>query len=170
MIDISKIRTVQDFPTPGIKFYDITTLLNDAKEYRHVINEMETIARETQPDVVAALEARGYFFGPAIALKLKIPFVPIRKPGKLPFTTYHEDYNLEYGSAGIEVHTDAMQENQRVLIVDDVLATGGSMSAAAKLIEHFHPSDISLLFLMELTALKGRDKLSKYKVNSLIQL
>lgn len=170
MADFSNIRIVEDFPTPGIKFYDITTLLNDSKTYRHIIAEMSAIADEFRPDVVVAIEARGYFFGPAVALKLKIPFVPIRKAGKLPYHTYSETYDLEYGSASIEIHTDAMQEGRRVLLIDDVLATGGSMNAAAKLLSHFHPQEISMLFLMELTALHGRKTLQSYKINSLIQV
>ncbi len=170
MFDVTKIRVIDDFPTPGIKFFDITTLLNDGEEYRKVLDDMLQVAREVKPDVVVALESRGFFFGPVLAYELGIPFVPVRKAGKLPFKTYKETYNLEYGTATVEIHQDAMPENRRVLIVDDVLATGGSMNAAAKLVEHFHPSSVSLLFLMELQALKGRRKLSKYDIHSLMQV
>ena len=163
-----KIRVVPDFPTPGIQFYDITTLLNDAQAYRETIDSMVLIAKKFNPDVVVALESRGFFFGTNLALQLGVPFVPIRKKGKLPYKTYQETYLLEYGSATMEIHTDAMLENQKVLIIDDVLATGGSMAAAVNLVNHFHPKDIHLLFLMELEALKGRKKLSKYSIDSLL--
>lgn len=163
-----KIRVVPDFPTPGIQFFDITTLLNDAAAFRETIDSMLLIAKKYQPDVVVALESRGFFFGTCLALQLGVPFVPVRKKGKLPFKTYQESYLLEYGSATMEIHTDAMEEGQNVLIVDDVLATGGSMSAAVNLVNHFHPKNIHLLFLMEMEALKGRKKLSKYSVDSLL--
>ena len=163
-----KIRVVPDFPTPGIQFYDITTLLSDAQVYRETIDAMLLIAKQYQPDVVVALESRGFFFGTVLAYELGIPFVPVRKKGKLPFKTYQETYLLEYGSATMEIHTDAMPEGKRVLIVDDVLATGGSMAAAVNLVNHFHPESIHLLFLMELEALKGRKKLGKYSIDSLL--
>lgn len=163
-----KIRVVPDFPTPGIQFYDITTLLSDAQAYRETIDAMLLIAKQYQPDVVVALESRGFFFGTVLAYELGIPFVPVRKKGKLPFKTYQETYLLEYGSATMEIHTDAMPEGKRVLIVDDVLATGGSMAAAVNLVNHFHPESIHLLFLMELEALKGRKKLGKYSIDSLL--
>ena len=163
-----KIRVVPDFPTPGIQFFDITTLLNDAAAFRETIDQMMQIAQKYNPDVVVALESRGFFFGTCLAWQLGVPFVPVRKKGKLPYKTYQETYSLEYGTATMEIHTDAMPEGKRVLIVDDVLATGGSTSAAVNLVNHFHPKDIHLLFLMELEALKGRKKLSKYSVDSLL--
>ena len=163
-----KIRVVPDFPTPGIQFYDITPLLNDSQAYRETIDKMVQTARKFDPDVVVALEARGFFFGPVIAYQLGVPFVPVRKKDKLPYTTYQETYLLEYGSATMEIHTDAMPENQKVLIFDDVLATGGSMTAAINLVDHFHPKALQLLFFIELEALKGREKLSKYPIDSLI--
>ena len=163
-----KIRVVPDFPTPGIQFYDITTLLNDTEAFRETIDAMMLIAKKYNPDVVVALESRGFFFGTNLALMLGVPFVPVRKKGKLPFKTYQETYLLEYGSATMEIHTDAMPENQNVLIIDDVLATGGSMAAAVNLVNHFHPKELHLLFLMELEALKGRKKLSKYTIDSLL--
>lgn len=165
-----KIRVVPDFPTPGIQFYDITTLLCDAQAFRETIDAMVQIARKYNSDVVVALESRGFFFGPVIAYQLGVPFVPVRKKGKLPFKTYQESYLLEYGSATMEIHTDAMEEGKNVLIIDDVLATGGSMSAAVNLVNHFHPKNIHLLFLMELEALKGRKKLSKYTIDSLLKV
>ena len=163
-----KIRVVHDFPTPGIQFYDITTLLNDAQAYCETINEMMLIAKKYDPEVIVALEARGFFFGTTLAYQLGIPFVPLRKKGKLPFETYEETYPLEYGKATMAIHTDAMEEGKNVLIVDDVLATGGSTAAAVNLVNHFHPKNIHLLFLMEIEALKGRKKLSKYSIDSLI--
>ena len=168
MIIKDKIRVVPDFPTPGIQFYDITTLLNDAQAYRETSDAMLLVAKKYQPEVVVALESRGFFFGTALAYQLGVPFVPVRKKGKLPFKTYQETYLLEYGSATMEIHTDAMPEGKRVLIVDDVLATGGSMSAAVNLVNHFHPESVHLLFLMELEALKGRKKLAKYSIDSIL--
>lgn len=163
-----KIRVVPDFPTPGIQFYDITTLLNDAEAYRETMDTMVELAGKSKPEMVVALESRGFFFGTVLAYQLGIPFVPVRKKGKLPYKTYQETYQLEYGTATLEIHTDAMPEGKRVLIVDDVLATGGSMSAAISLVNHFHPASIHLLFLMELEALKGRKKLNKYQIDSLL--
>lgn len=165
-----KIRVIPDFPTPGIQFYDITTLLNDAQAYEETINQMLDIAKKFNPDVIVALESRGFFFGSVIANKLSLPFVPVRKKGKLPFKTYKETYLLEYGSATMEIHTDAMPEGKSVLIIDDVLATGGSTSAAVNLVSHFHPKNINLLFLIELEALKGRKKLNKYHIESLLKV
>ena len=165
-----KIRVVPDFPTPGIQFFDITTLLSDAQAFRETIDAMVQIARKYNPDVVVALESRGFFFGPVIAYQLGVPFVPVRTKGKLPYTTYQETYLLEYGSATMEIHTDAMAENLNVLIIDDVLATGGSMAAAVNLVNHFHPESVHLLFLMELEALRGRKKLGKYTIDSLLKV
>lgn len=163
-----KIRVIPDFPTPGIQFYDITTLINDVQAYRETIDEMTLIAKKYDPDVIVALEARGFFFGSTLAFHLGIPFVPLRKKGKLPFKTYEESYPLEYGNATLVIHTDAMEESKKVILVDDVLATGGSMFAATNLVNRFHPESIHLLFLMEISALKGREKLSKYSIDSLI--
>lgn len=168
MIDINKIRVVEDFPTPGIKFFDITTILNDATEFQNVFNALLNSAIAFQPDVIVGLEARGYYFAPAIALALKIPFAPIRKQGKLPYKRYTESYNLEYGSATIEIHQDAFKQDQKVLLFDDVLATGGTAEAAIKLINNFNPSFIHSLFLLELSFLNGRDKLKNISVESLL--
>ncbi len=170
MFDLSSIRTIDDFPTPGIKFYDITTLLNNGEEYRKVIEEMLAVAKEVNPDVIVALEARGFFFASALAYQLGLPFVPIRKKGKLPAAVYAQSYGLEYGTDVIEIHKDAFGENQRVLLLDDVLATGGTMEAAVKLIDNFHPASVDALFLMELKALNGREKLANCQIHSLVQL
>lgn len=156
MIDINKVRIVNDFPIPGIKFYDITTILNDPTEFQTIFNTLLVEAKKMRPDVIVALEARGYFFAPALALALHIPFAPIRKKGKLPYKTYQANYQLEYGIATIEMHTDAIKTHQRVLLFDDVLATGGTCNAAINLLNNFNPKAISVLFFMELEALKGR--------------
>ena len=170
MFDFSKVRIVEDFPTPGIHFYDITTLLKDADEFRNVINDMLEVAKKINPDVIVALETRGFFFGPTLAYLMNIPFVPIRKKGKLPAAKYSESYDLEYGTDVIEIHQDAIKENQRILLLDDVLATGGTMSAATKLMRHFNPSAVDALFLIELKALNGREKLKDCTINSLVQI
>ena len=168
MFDISKIRTVDDFPKKGIKFFDITTVLNDAESFQELFRALLEQARTLQPDVIAALEARGYLFAPALALALNIPFVPLRKKGKLPYKTYSEQYDLEYGHETIEVHIDAIKPQQRILIFDDILATGGTAVAAAKLMQHFSPKKIDFLFLMELSFLKGKEQIAEYPVESLI--
>ncbi len=160
MIDTSKIRIVPDFPKKGIKFFDITTVMNDAELFRSVFDEMLAAAKKMQPDVIVALESRGFFFGPSLALALNIPFVPVRKAGKLPYTTYKETYHLEYGDESIEIHTDAMKNGQRVLIFDDILATGGTASAAINLVNHFAPTYVGVMFLMEIAFLNGREKLT----------
>lgn len=170
MFDFSKVRVVEDFPTPGIHFYDITTLLNDSEEFRNVLNDMLEVAKRINPDVIVALETRGFFFGPTLAYLMNIPFVPIRKKGKLPAAKYSESYNLEYGTDVIEIHQDAIKENQHILLLDDVLATGGTMGAATKLVQHFNPSALDTLFLIELKALNGREKLENCTINSLVQI
>ncbi|MDD4395541.1 MAG: adenine phosphoribosyltransferase [Bacteroidales bacterium] len=168
MVDINKIRIVQDFPKEGIKFFDITTILNDAATFKEYFDELLKMAKEMRPDAIVALEARGFLFAPALALALNIPFAPIRKEGKLPYSTYRESYDLEYGSETIEMHTDALKPNQRVLIFDDVLATGGTGEAAVNLVRHFSPSHISALFLMDLAALNGKEKLKVDEIRSLL--
>jgi len=170
MFDFSKVRVVEDFPTPGIHFYDITTLLKDSEEFRNVLNDMLEVAKRINPDVIVALETRGFFFGPTLAYLMNIPFVPIRKKGKLPAAKYSESYNLEYGTDVIEIHQDAIKENQHILLLDDVLATGGTMGAATKLVQHFNPSALDTLFLIELKALNGREKLENCTINSLVQI
>jgi adenine phosphoribosyltransferase len=168
MIDISNIRIVDDFPKKGIKFFDITTILNDAESFQEIFNALLQKAKALKPDVITALEARGYFFAPALALALNIPFVPIRKKGKLPYKTFSEEYALEYGYETVEVHQDAIKPQQRILIFDDVLATGGTAAAAAKLMLHFTPKNVDFLFLMELSFLKGKEKITEYSTESLL--
>ncbi len=169
MLDLNKFRVVQDFPKKGVKFYDITTVMNDTEMFHEVFEELLKAAKLEKPDVIVALETRGYFFGPALALALNIPFVPIRKAGKLPFKTYKESYELEYGTASIEIHIDAMKEGQRVLIFDDILATGGTAKAATILCRNFSPSYIGNLFIMEIEALKGRERLTADSVTALLK-
>ena len=167
MLDTSKIRVIPDFPKKGIQFLDITTIMNNADYFQEVFNMLLDMAKEVKPDVIVGLEARGYFFAPALALALHVPFVPIRKAGKLPYSTYKATYQLEYGEASIEVHTDAMKENQRVLIFDDILATGGTAAAAIDLVRKFNPTFVATHFLMEIQALKGRDKIVADDISSL---
>jgi adenine phosphoribosyltransferase len=168
MFDISKIRTVDDFPKKGIKFFDITTVLNDTEAFQELFQALLEKAKDLKPEVIAALEARGYFFAPALALALKIPFVPIRKKGKLPYKTFSEQYELEYGQETIEVHQDAVKPYQRILIFDDILATGGTAAAAAKLMKRFNPKKVDFLFLMELSFLKGKEQIADYNIESMI--
>ena len=167
MLDTSKIRVIPDFPKKGIQFLDITTIMNNADYFQEVFNMLLDMAKEVKPDVIVGLEARGYFFAPALALALHVPFVPIRKAGKLPYSTYKATYQLEYGEASIEMHTDAMKENQRVLIFDDILATGGTAAAAIDLVRKFNPTFVATHFLMEIQALKGRDKIVADDIRSL---
>ena len=168
MFDTSKIRIVDNFPKAGIKFYDITTVLNDAESFQELYKVLLEKTRIINPEVIVAMEARGYVFAPALALALNIPFVPIRKKGKLPYKTFSQQYELEYGYETIEVHQDAIKPQQRILIFDDVLATGGTAAAAAKLMQHFNPERIDFLFLLELSFLTGREKIVDYNVDSLI--
>lgn len=165
MFDISKFRVVNDFPKPGIKFYDITTVMNDATAFQEAFNILLEHAKAMKPDVIVGLESRGFFFAPALALALGLPFVPVRKAGKLPYKTYRATYHLEYGDESIEMHVDAMKPGQRVLVFDDILATGGTASATVELLSHFSPSFIAIQFLMEIKALDGRQKLPKEKVD-----
>jgi len=165
----TKIRHVPDFPKPGILFYDITTLLGDPQGFRDVIRELASPYEGERIDHVVGIESRGFILGAAVANQLRSGFVPIRKPGKLPSKTHREDYALEYGSDGLEIHQDAVTDGQRVLIVDDVLATGGTAKAAAALVRRVGGSVVGLAFLIELTALKGKDRLQDEKVYSVLQ-
>jgi adenine phosphoribosyltransferase len=163
------IREVPDFPKPGINFYDITTLLKDKQGFRETVDALQEHYRNTPVDIVVGIEARGYFFAPAMALALGAGFVPVRKPKKLPYTVKSIDYTLEYGTDRLEVHADGIEPGQNVLIVDDVLATGGTASAVSRLIEQLQGKVIGLGFVIELTFLNGRQKLDGYDLFSLIQ-
>ena len=163
------IREVPDFPKPGILFYDITTLLKDRGGLRAVVEALRDRYAQTRVDTVLGVEARGFIFAPALAYKLGAGFVPVRKPKKLPARTVREEYQLEYGSDSLEIHQDAIQPGQSVLIVDDLLATGGTAAAVARLVEKLGGKVAGLAFVVELSFLKGRDKLAGYDVFSLLQ-
>ena len=165
----TKIRHIPDFPKPGILFYDITTLLNDPQSFRDMIGALATPFADRGVEQVVGIESRGFILGAAVANHLGAGFVPIRKPGKLPSKTHREDYALEYGTDGLEIHEDAVREGQRVLIVDDVLATGGTAKAAAGLVRRIGGSLLGLTFLIELNFLKGRERLSGEDVYSVLQ-
>jgi adenine phosphoribosyltransferase len=164
----SLIREVPDFPKPGINFYDITTLLKDAAGLRAVIDQLSTAYKGKGIEIVAGIEARGFIFAPAVAYALEAGFVPVRKPKKLPAATERVEYELEYGTDVVEIHRDAVEPGQKVLIVDDVLATGGTAKATAQLIEKLGGNVVGLSFVIELDFLKGRDKLPGHNVNSLL--
>lgn len=167
---LEKIRTVPDFPTKGILFYDITTLLKDAEALAYTLKQMAAPFKNDKIDLILAAESRGFFFGTPLALKFKAGFVPIRKKGKLPAQTISEKYNLEYGTAEIEIHKDAITNGKNVLIVDDVIATGGTMEATKNIVTKLGGNIVGFLFLLELTFLKGREKLSPYRVETLIKV
>jgi adenine phosphoribosyltransferase len=162
------IREVPDFPKPGINFFDITTLLKDPKGLRDLIDAMSNQFKGQPIHQVAGIEARGFIFAPAVACALNAGFVPIRKPKKLPALTERVEYALEYGTDVIEIHRDAVQPGQNVLIIDDVLATGGTAAAAAKLVEKLGGKVVALSFVIELDFLKGRDRLPGHRVESLL--
>jgi adenine phosphoribosyltransferase len=162
------IREVPDFPKKGILFYDITTLLKDKTGFTALIDKLSEQYVAKKVDLVLGMEARGFIFAPALAYRLNAGFVPVRKPGKLPAECEKFDYALEYGTNTLEVHKDAIQKGQRVLIVDDLLATGGTAEATAKLAERLGGVIAGLGFVVELDFLKGRDKLKGYEVMSLL--
>ncbi|MCC7154644.1 MAG: adenine phosphoribosyltransferase [Bryobacterales bacterium] len=164
----SLIRQIPDFPKPGILFYDITTLMQDASGWRSVIDQVTAHYKSAPIDVVLGIEARGFFFAPTLAYALNTGFIPVRKPGKLPHKTAAMEYALEYGTDKLEIHADAVQPGQRVLIFDDVLATGGTAQAVAKLVEKIGGTVAGLGFVLELDFLKGRSKLDGYDVFSLL--
>jgi adenine phosphoribosyltransferase len=162
------IREVPDFPKPGIQFYDITTLMKNAQGLRRVIDGFHQRFADQKIDVVVGIEARGYFFAPAVALALGTGFVPVRKPKKLPCEVEFWEYELEYGTDRLEIHRDAIEGGQRVLIVDDVLATGGTAAAVARLVEKLGGNIASFGFVIELDFLHGREKLKNYDVYSML--
>ncbi len=164
-----KIRIIDDFPSEGISFKDITTLLKDAEALNECINQMVDRFKDVKVDMIVGPESRGFIFATPLAYVLKTGFVPVRKPGKLPAETISYEYELEYGTDRLEMHKDAIHPGQKVLIVDDLLATGGTMSAAARLVEKLGGEVVGLGFLIELNDLNGREKLKGYKVESLIQ-
>jgi adenine phosphoribosyltransferase len=163
------IRDVPDFPKPGIIFKDITPLLQDAGAFHQAVARLAQPFREAGVELVVAAEARGFIFGGAVARELGVGFVPVRKPGKLPAATTGETYELEYGTDTLEIHTDAVRPGQRVLLVDDLLATGGTMAAMAHLVEKLGATVVGIAFLIELKFLHGREKLKGRTVVTLIQ-
>lgn len=165
----SKIREIQDFPKEGINFKDITTLLKDRAAFQYVVDEMAKQLEGLNIDLVVGPEARGFIMGTPIAYKIGAGFVPVRKPGKLPAETLSFEYELEYGTDSIEIHRDAISKGQRVAIVDDLLATGGTVLATTKLIEELGGEVVSINFLMVLSFLEGKELLKDYKVKSLIE-
>jgi adenine phosphoribosyltransferase len=162
------IREVPDFPKQGILFYDITTLLKDKLGFARLIDALSEHYLESDVDLVLGMEARGFIFAPALAYRLNAGFVPVRKPGKLPAATNRYDYALEYGTNTLEIHKDAIQKGQRVIIVDDLLATGGTAEATTKLVAASGGEVVGLGFVVELDFLKGREKLAEFDVFSLL--
>lgn len=163
------IREIPDWPKDGILFYDVTTLLKQGPRFEKTIDALLEPYRKSRVDLVLGIEARGFIFAPTVAYALKAGFVPVRKPGKLPAATFDESYELEYGTDKLEIHQDAIEPGQRILIVDDLIATGGTAEATAKLAEKMGAEVVGLSFAVELTALKGREKLAKYDVNSVLK-
>ena len=162
------VLSIPDFPEPGIIFRDVTSVLQDADGLHMAIDKMQELLADTDFDVLAGAESRGFIFGMPIAYNLHKPFVPIRKKGKLPRETVSVSYDLEYGSAEIEMHKDSIKPGQKVVIVDDLIATGGTIEAAIKLVEQLGGEVVKVVFLMELAGLKGRERLNGYDVASVI--
>ena len=162
------VRSIPDFPEPGIIFRDVTSILQDADGLHLAIDLMQEKLKDVDFDVVVGPESRGFIFGVPIAYNLHKPFIPIRKKGKLPCETVSVEYELEYGTATIEMHKDAIKPGQKVVLVDDLIATGGTMEAAAKLVEELGGEVVKIIFLMELAGLKGRERLKEYDVESVI--
>lgn len=170
MDDLKKmIREVPDFPKKGILFYDITTLLKDKKGFRLIIDALTEQVRPLQPEAVLGIEARGFIFAPALAYHLGAGFVPVRKPNKLPAETERISYELEYGMDTLEMHKDAVKPGMRVVIADDLLATGGTSLATARLVERMGGTVAAVSFVIELEGLRGRDRLNGYNVVSLLK-
>ena len=165
----SVIRAVPDFPLQGILFYDITTLLKHPAALRETIDRLAAQYQDKNIDLVAGMESRGFIFGVPLAYRLGVGFVPIRKPGKLPAEKISETYELEYGRNTLEIHLDAIEKGQKVLIVDDLLATGGTAKASCNLIEKLGGEVVGLAFIVELSFLRGREKLGGYDIFSAVQ-
>ena len=169
-MDLNKyIASIQDFPKEGILFRDMTPLLADGKAFTFALDELAEFAKSVNADVIVGPEARGFIFGTPVAYKLNIGFVPVRKPGKLPRETIEYNYDLEYGSNTLCIHADSIKKGQKVVIIDDLLATGGTVEAATKLIEQLGGEVVGLAFLMDLVDLNGRELLKGYKIKSLLK-
>ena len=170
MSDLKKlIREVPDFPKQGILFYDITTLLKDPEGFAALTEQLVSHCRAFRPDTIVGIEARGFIFGPLLAARLGAGFIPVRKPGKLPAETDEITYDLEYGQDTLQIHRDAIRPGQRVLVVDDLLATGGTAAATCRLVENCGGEVAGLVFVVELTFLQGRKKLADYDIVSLVE-
>ena len=162
------VRSIPDFPEPGIIFRDVTSILQDADGFRLAIDSLMDLIKDVDADVIVGAESRGFIFGAPLAYNLHKPFVLVRKKGKLPCETISRAYDLEYGSAVIEMHKDSIKPGQKVVLVDDLIATGGTIEAAAKLIEELGGIVVKIVFVMELAGLKGRERLKDYDVASVI--
>ena len=170
MTDFSQyIRHIPDFPKPGISFKDITPLLNEPRAFRDVIDAMATYFEPKNIDTIVSIDARGFIFGAALAYRMGVSFVPVRKSGKLPYKTYEATYDLEYGTDTLAIHQDAIAKGRRVLICDDVIATGGTLVASIELVEQLGAEVVGIGILIELIALEGRQKLTDYEIFSLIE-
>ena len=162
------VKNIPDFPEPGIIFRDITSMLQDADGFRLAIDELLNLVKDVDFDVVVGAEARGFIFGAPLAYELHKPLILVRKKGKLPRETISQEYDLEYGASTVEMHKDAIQPGQRAIIVDDLIATGGTLNASIKLVEALGGEVVKVVCLMELAGLKGREKLKGYDVNAVI--
>ena len=165
----SKIRNIPDFPQKGVMFRDVTTLLKDPEAFRYSIQKFKEYYQGKKIDVIVGPESRGFIFGAVLAYKLGISFVPIRKPGKLPHKTISAEFEKEYGKDKMEIHEDAIKKGQKVLVIDDLIATGGTISAATKLIEQLGGEIVECTFIIELPELKGREKIKGYKIFTMIE-
>ena len=163
-----KIRNIKDFPEKGVIFRDITTLIKDPDAFEYVTDALAKHVEKEDIDAIVVLDARGFLFGAPVAYLLKKRIVPVRKKGKLPCETVSREYALEYGTAAIEIHKDAIKPGQKVVVIDDLIATGGTIEAAVKLIEELGGEVVKVVFLMELAGLKGRERLKDYDVESVI--
>jgi len=164
-----KIRTVPHWPIEGVMFRDITTLLQDPEAFRRACDMLYERYKEMDIDKVVAIDARGFIFGAVLAYQLNVGFVPVRKAGKLPYKTLSESYTLEYGENEVEIHKDAIEKGEKVLVVDDLIATGGTISAATKLVDQLEGEIVECVFLVELPDLKGREKINDYKIFTLTE-
>jgi adenine phosphoribosyltransferase len=165
----TQIRNVKDFPKQGIMFRDITTLLKNPEAFNYTLIQLRNFANNLKINKVVGIESRGFIFGSVLANKLNCGFIPVRKPGKLPADKVSISYSLEYGEDSLEIHKDAIQPGDKVLIHDDLLATGGTMNAVCQLIEKLGGEVVQISFIIELSFLKGREKLSNYEVRSIVQ-
>jgi adenine phosphoribosyltransferase len=162
------IRDIPDFPKPGILFKDITPVFSDFNAMKEVLGHFHVFARRVQPDVVVGIESRGFVFAMSVSQEYGVGFVPVRKPGKLPYNTIREEYSLEYGTNTLEMHVDAIRPGMRALIIDDLLATGGTAGASARLVERLGGTVCGMSFMVELEFLRGRETLANYEIQSLI--